>query len=582
MSTSATANQNELMFNELELGWHGCSHDLPDVGHVMFVSIANQPQLQGNLMHCTARGNIAHNFLRLKEGSIYSVKKFTMYANKDDFRLLRFAHFMLELDGDTVVWKSSVSSNGFDRYPFQFVEFDSLKPTNNKYLINVVGHITIFWPVRQLPLWTTTIMSIVFLTDGNCECIVCVLKQLKTDDSGVELTKEMISPDNTEAKAGTLENLVMWARNQKYDSSTFHYVVRIDKVKTKKGWNYPSCGGEKCKKNNLNRKDGRFWCDSRNSSVDYPVIRYRLELEIFNATVEAVVVMFDERAKILVKCFASSIEERDSGLPPALPNIKVVEEEDVVKTSSSETIAATANPKAPVLKILAATPSVGYIKDDIEDSDAEESSVADNQLLPDSIVAIDPRKPAILSTLSALIGANIQSHHLGKYEFRNNHVVRPSLSNILHTFVMIHSNTIINRDGNVQSFYCLKLSDIRIPDTGTPSRPGKRATNLKGKAIADTCNPAISEPTQRTTGLGHKRLTKKGRKLADLASSGTEVFCHSHGAPSYECRSCNATMWYEERINKGNRDPNPTFSLCCQQGTGWNNSRESDKNVGSE
>ncbi|GKC34591.1 hypothetical protein Tco_1046975 [Tanacetum coccineum] len=87
-------------------------------------------------MHCTARGNIAHNFLRLKEGSIYSVKNFTMYANKDDFRLLRFAHFMLELDGDTVVRKSSVSSDGFDRYPFQFVEFDSLKPTNNKYLIS--------------------------------------------------------------------------------------------------------------------------------------------------------------------------------------------------------------------------------------------------------------------------------------------------------------------------------------------------------------------------------------------------------------------------------------------------------------
>ncbi|GJS87840.1 hypothetical protein Tco_0770476 [Tanacetum coccineum] len=98
----------------------------------------------------------------------------------------------------------------------------------------------------------------------------------------------------------------------------------------------------------------------------------------------------------------------------------------------------------------------------------------------------------------------------------NNHAVRPSLSNILHTFVMIHSNTIINRDENVQSFCCLKLLDIRIPDT-SPS---------------------------------HKRLTKKGRKLAALASSGTGVSCHSLGAPSYECRSCNATMWYEERITR--------------------------------
>ncbi|GKA10835.1 ATP-dependent DNA helicase PIF1-like protein [Tanacetum coccineum] len=149
----------------------------------------------------------------------------------------------------------------------------------------------------------------------------------------------------------------------------------------------------------------------------------------------------------------------------------------------------------------------------------------------------------------------------------NNHAVRPSLSNILHTSVTIHSNTIIRRDGNVQSFCCLKLSNIRIPDIGTSSRLRKRATDLKGKVIADTLNLAISEPARRATGPGHKRLTKKGWKPAALASTGTEVSCHSLGALSYECRSCNATMWYEERNNKGNRDPNPTFSLCCQQGT---------------
>nr|GFB08660.1 helicase [Tanacetum cinerariifolium] len=46
------------------------------------------------------------------------------------------------------------------------------------------------------------------------------------------------------------------------------------------------------------------------------------------------------------------------------------------------------------------------------------------------------------------------SQSLGKYEFRS------SLSNIFHTSVMIHSNTIIRRDETVQSFYGLKLSDI--------------------------------------------------------------------------------------------------------------------------
>ncbi|GKA83817.1 DNA helicase PIF1, ATP-dependent [Tanacetum coccineum] len=42
----------------------------------------------------------------------------------------------------------------------------------------------------------------------------------------------------------------------------------------------------------------------------------------------------------------------------------------------------------------------------------------------------------------------------------NNHANRSSLSNILHTSVMIHSNTIIRQDGKVQSFCGLRLSDI--------------------------------------------------------------------------------------------------------------------------
>ncbi|GJR39706.1 retrovirus-related pol polyprotein from transposon TNT 1-94 [Tanacetum coccineum] len=202
-----------------------------------------------------------------------------------------------------------------------------------------------------------------------------VLKRLKTNDNGVELTKEMLPPDNTKQ--------------------------RIDKVRTKKGWNYPLCDGEKCKKGNLNRKDDRFWCDSCKSSLDSPVIRYRLELEIFDATTEAMVVKFDETTK----------KEGDSGLPPALANIvgtsytlefkshmyfehgnyksftywKVFEDKDVVETGSSGTVATNANPKAHVLKSLASTPSVNTTskpsepkkpqRDDIKDSDVDESSI---------------------------------------------------------------------------------------------------------------------------------------------------------------------------------------------------------------
>nr|GEY16362.1 endoglucanase 24-like [Tanacetum cinerariifolium] len=44
------------------------------------------------------------------------------------------------------------------------------------------------------------------------------VKQLKTDNSGVEFSKENLPMDYTDTKAGTLENLLMWARNRKHDS----------------------------------------------------------------------------------------------------------------------------------------------------------------------------------------------------------------------------------------------------------------------------------------------------------------------------------------------------------------------------
>nr|GFA03935.1 hypothetical protein [Tanacetum cinerariifolium] len=87
-------------------------------------------------------GSIAHNLLRLKEGSVYLVKNFTIVPNKDEFHVIRFTDFMLEFEGETTTRKVFLKSKGFTRYPFQFVEIDELEPTNNKYLIDVVGYVT--------------------------------------------------------------------------------------------------------------------------------------------------------------------------------------------------------------------------------------------------------------------------------------------------------------------------------------------------------------------------------------------------------------------------------------------------------
>ncbi|GKA82279.1 hypothetical protein Tco_0789027 [Tanacetum coccineum] len=51
----------------------------------------------------------------------------------------------------------------------------------------------------------------------------------------------------------------------------------------------------------------------------------------------------------------------------------------------------------------------------------------------------------------------------------NDPTVNPSLSNMLHMSVFIHSNTIIGQDRRVQSYYGVKLVDI--PPDGTGWKP---------------------------------------------------------------------------------------------------------------
>ncbi|GJZ91470.1 hypothetical protein Tco_0663397, partial [Tanacetum coccineum] len=243
MSASAAANQKELMLNELDLG-------------VTSMVIAMIYRIWD--VNCSTGRYLSTDFI-VSDRKVYSAHSDCLYTLLDVmFGSIANQPQLQELDGDTVVRKYSVSSDGFDRHPFQFVEFDSLEPTNNKYLIDATGYVTNVGRTTQQKSGSKTLdfhlaNSRLYLSSTSSTLIVDdeqipVLKWLKTNDSGVELSKEMLPSDNTEAKAGTLENLLICARNRKYDSLTFHYVVRIDKVRTKKGWNYPSCGGEKCKK----------------------------------------------------------------------------------------------------------------------------------------------------------------------------------------------------------------------------------------------------------------------------------------------------------------------------------------------
>nr|GEW31103.1 nucleic acid-binding, OB-fold protein [Tanacetum cinerariifolium] len=104
-------------------------------------------------------------------------------------------------------------------------------------------------------------------------------------------------------------------------------MVTIDDVRTRKGWNFPSCGSEDYKKG-VTQQKGYFFCEAFNRRVDYPMLRYRLELDVSDDTTQTVVVMFDKPATALVGCFARSLldiedESADDhvSLTPAILNL---------------------------------------------------------------------------------------------------------------------------------------------------------------------------------------------------------------------------------------------------------------------
>nr|GFA03401.1 hypothetical protein [Tanacetum cinerariifolium] len=101
----------------------------------------------------------------------------------------------------------------------------------------------------------------------------------------------------------------------------------LKKNRTRKGWNFPSCGSEDYKKG-VTQQKGYFFCEAFNRRVDYPMLRYRLELDVSDDTTQTVVVMFDKPATALVGCFARSLldiedESADDhvSLTPAILNL---------------------------------------------------------------------------------------------------------------------------------------------------------------------------------------------------------------------------------------------------------------------
>ncbi|GJX03373.1 hypothetical protein Tco_0189289 [Tanacetum coccineum] len=186
---------------------------------------------RGNMIHYTAKASIPHNFLRLKEGGIYSIKNFVVLPNKDEFRILKHDTIMLEFDGETTVRKVSV--NDVTGYVTDVGRTNYMKTGSKNldfYLANQRGQSlrVTFWgglgdalierkqSTLAYKLYLLSSFSTIIYDNGD----IPFLQELKTAETCVEQTKEGLAIDSSRPREGTLENLLIWVRNRKNDLDT--------------------------------------------------------------------------------------------------------------------------------------------------------------------------------------------------------------------------------------------------------------------------------------------------------------------------------------------------------------------------
>ncbi|GKB62830.1 ATP-dependent DNA helicase PIF1-like protein, partial [Tanacetum coccineum] len=252
----------------------------------------------GNMIHYTAKGNIAHNFLRLKEGSIYSIRNFAVHPNKDDFRVVKHAAFMLEFDGSTTICKASVSDGGL----------------GDVLIKKKIKHARMCAVVFDFNVGQTLNSSIRRAVINGRSMSDESIQLYGVDKKGsVVKASRQLCRLTSPTQGGTLENVLIWAKEpirRCMDDGTTYPVVVVNAKKE-----LP-----------VNLESG--FAKHATRQLITPVIRYKLELGVADDTTHVVVVLFDEPTTELLKCsvesLLASVDEsidEDSNLPTAITNL---------------------------------------------------------------------------------------------------------------------------------------------------------------------------------------------------------------------------------------------------------------------
>ncbi|GJU88955.1 RNA-directed DNA polymerase, eukaryota, reverse transcriptase zinc-binding domain protein [Tanacetum coccineum] len=203
---------------------------------------------KGNAIHGSAKANVAHNFLKLKEGFVYSIKNFVVQANREEYRIFRDDPYMIELDGaasvrrlfikgDVAGYVTNVGRITYQKSGSRTLDFSLANGSGQAIRVTLWGGLgdaliekktsnVGLYPVVMTAMNVKLYNNKLYLSSGSSSQIlddpqIPALRALRTQTSEDEVTlsQAAVHADYSQAKEGTLENLLIWARNRKNDVS---------------------------------------------------------------------------------------------------------------------------------------------------------------------------------------------------------------------------------------------------------------------------------------------------------------------------------------------------------------------------
>ncbi|KAL6549360.1 hypothetical protein OROHE_008477 [Orobanche hederae] len=434
-----------------------------------------------NVMHCTMKSNISHCFNdKVQEGSVVSMRYFSV-QKKDEYRIIKDNTYLIELNGSTSIRKATVNVGCFVRHPFRLMDFENIQPTERKYSIPRTGSKNLDFILSnergrtiRVTLWGKLGDTLLKKKPNNCGNYTIILTSMSAKYYNGQLCLSSCSStlilDNDEIPA------IVAFKEKVSDVDETESSLPVVASEPQHGTieELLACGRDK-------RKDATTFI---------------FEVEIINVRTKN---SWYYPACAGGKC-KKGVTRKDGKLwcdacdqPVNYPKPRFRLEVDV-KDSSAHTVIV------------------------MWDETATELTKSSAKALLDGLDECTIRQT--VSQNCAEIMAQDPWNDVSK---------NPSLSNMLHTSIIIHSNTNIRPDGRVQAYCGLKLTNTNTEQAGTSG-------------------------------------TRPFKKLPKITSAGLQVSYHNPGPPATKCPNCHAYMWREERSKKANKTANPTFSMCCQDG----------------